>query len=351
MITLRIGEKSTMHKKYKILFCGDLSQNNGPANVNKELKKYANFGFIDTKAKNKVKMVLSFIFNMIFYKIIIFSSLYRTNYIFFKMAKIFNKNTVYLMHGYTNFDVRINKETNYKKINKMENYMLAKSDLIIVVSKKYMELVLKDMKDYEYKMHYVLSGLDFQKKDKNRRSRFQNNTIAVCGGNRIIKRNKVVCDAVNYLNNKGTNCNLFVYGLNYTNSEDLINNNNIKVVGRVPQKELFKNLCKTKLFVLNSDYESFGLSVVDALTCGCDILITENSGISSILNLEEMDIIHDNKSIEEISRKIEYNLKNSNNERILNSIDFNHYSWKNVSLRLETVIISFFSGHDFKKIK
>ena len=70
-----------MRTNYNIAFCGDLSQNNGPANVNKNLIKYLKCTKIDTKSKNKVILFFKVLISLFKCKIFIFSSNYRTNYV------------------------------------------------------------------------------------------------------------------------------------------------------------------------------------------------------------------------------------------------------------------------------
>ena len=177
-------------------------------------------------------------------------------------------------------------------------------------------------------------------------------SIAVCGGNRFLKCNKIVSDAINELNKgKSTKYNLNIYGLMYANGEKILENDNVKIIGRIPQNELFEELSKTKLFVLNSMYESFGLSVIDALKCGCNILISKNAGINDVLKLEENDIINDFNDIDELKQKIKYNMTHDNNKRILDSIDFKHYNWERVAQRLIEIICCLENGESYKNIK
>lgn len=335
-----------------LIFCGDLSQNNGPANVNKKIRENSNFVFVDTKSKNKVKIIYNFFKNIFFSKVVIFSSNYRFNYILFRISKILRKKTIYLMHGYSRFDTKINKVKNADEIVKRESKIFKYTDLILIVSKLYMEILLKEVPEYGNKMHYLISGIDINQYSKNsyKNNKRSKNSIAVCGGNRLIKKNSTVCQAVKQLNREDFLCNLSVYGEFYPNNENIDENENIKIFGRISQTKLFDEFSKTKLFVLNSQYESFGLSVIDALMCGCNVLITKNAGVTSLLKLDENDIINNTDDLEEISKKIKYNLLHNNNKKIVDSIDFEHYSWKNVSKRFEKIALSLIQDEDYRKI-
>ena len=105
-------------------------------------------------------------------------------------------------------------------------------------------------------------------------------------------------------------------------------------LGMLPNEQFIEKLSNAHIFVLNSEVESFGLSAVEALRAGCNILISQNSGIRSILSLTEEDIIFDTHNHFEIADKVEKLISKNNCMRIMDSIDFNHYSWKNVADRL-----------------
>lgn len=341
-----------MRINYNIAFCGDLSQNNGPANVNKNLIKYLKCTKIDTKSKNKVILFFEVLISLFKCKIFIFSSNYRTNYVIFIIATFFGKKTVYLMHGCSQLDAKINKVKNADRMIKMEKSLVKNVGLILVVSETYMNLVKNIFSNDKKKFHFLTSGIDLNLKQITQESPRINNIIAVCGGNRFIKCNNNVSLAIKELNNKNQKkIYLNIYGLLYQNNECIETSEYVKIKGRLKQEELYKELRKTKLFILNSKYESFGLSIIDALLCGCNILISNNCGIKDMLSLGENDVINDYNDLEEIQKKIEYNLTHDNNERILRSIDYNKYSWQSVSNRLEEIINLYSNGKDYKNVK
>ena len=105
--------------KSKIAFCGDFTQNNGPANVNKELIKYLDIKKIDTKSQNKIIIFIKFMISLFYCKIYIFSSNYRINYILFLIASLFKKKTIYLMHGSSYLDSTVNKIDNIDRLKRM----------------------------------------------------------------------------------------------------------------------------------------------------------------------------------------------------------------------------------------
>lgn len=72
---------------------------------------------------------------------------------------------------------------------------------------------------------------------------------------------------------------------------------------------------KSELYILNSVYEPFALSVYDALLCGCSVLITNVAGALELLNVTEHDVIFDPMDENEIANKIDYLLEKRNSDK------------------------------------
>ena len=155
--------------------------------------------------------------------------------------------------------------------------------------------------------------------------------IIAVGGDRRIKNNYVVSKAVELLNGK---VEFFVFGYIYRN----IDNNEFEhthIKGLVKQEELLRQMEESEIFILNSVVESFGLTVFDALKCGCSILLSNNVGASDLLQLDDNDIIDDPMNEFEIAKKISFLLENPNNARINKSIDYSNISYEKSVEKLE----------------
>ena len=155
--------------------------------------------------------------------------------------------------------------------------------------------------------------------------------IIAVGGDRKLKNNITVARAMAKL---GTDRVLTVYGHLY-NPKNLPQGKNIEFKGLVPQTQLYEEMRKSELYILNSVYESFALSVYDALICGCSVLVTNVAGALELLNVTEHDVIFDPMDENEIANKIDYLLENPNNTRLLSSLDFNKISYKAEVEKLE----------------
>ena len=79
--------------------------------------------------------------------------------------------------------------------------------------------------------------------------------------------------------------------------------------------------------------------MVEALSMGCNLLVSQNVGALSILNqIEATDVINNPEDIDEIGEKIIYNLTHSNHERLLASIEKDKTSWEATNQKLNEII-------------
>ena len=108
--------------------------------------------------------------------------------------------------------------------------------------------------------------------------------IAVSGGNRGIKNNEIVCQAVEKLNTEGVSCHVVIYGRKHPNSFDINKYPHAKHVGQLNKEKYYAMLDYADLFVLNSELEPFGLVVADAINCNCSLLISDRVGALSFEN-------------------------------------------------------------------
>ena len=149
----------------------------------------------------------------------------------------------------------------------------------------------------------------------------------------------------------GQNVELHIFGRFYENNEDLSSYNFLKIHGHINQNTFYDVLKNNvNIGICNSEVESFGLSIIEALFCGCDIIVSKNTGASSIMKLSENDIINDPHNIREIIEKIKIVHDNPNHERILQSIDINNITWKAQSEKLVKICENVFykNGEYFK---
>lgn len=307
----------------KIFFVGGFEGNAGPINVNKSLRNNFTSSLIYVKSSNKYFKYIETFFKTIFSKVIVVSGVGRDGVLAIKIAKILHKKVVYIMHGCAIYEAQIEHEIEKLQQGiKYENFILEKSDLILAVSKKFSLWLKAYLPQYSNKIEYLYNGVEKPAYDIEQ-NKVKGKIIAV-GGDRKIKNNNPVCNAVENLCGQAT---LKVFGFihgdkkptgwRYSNFE-----------GLVPQEQLYHEMASSELFVLNSILEPFSLSVIDALNCKCSILVSQYVGVTDLLKLEDSDLIYNPNDEEEIRTKIQYLLNHPNYERIIKSVDYNKLSYK-----------------------
>lgn len=345
------------YENFKVFLYGSYRNNTGPDNVNKNLIENSQHKFLYEKLTGKISKRLERFLYLIQSDVIVFSGFGQHKF-WVAIAKIFKKKIIYLMHGCALYETKINKLKLKKKTLDYEKKFFKLVDLILPVSEQYKNWFVEYFPEYKNKTHYLNLGIQekenvYYKKNKAMKEKNDKKIrIIVAGGDRIQKNNIEVCKAIEMLaNNLENNIELKICGRKYSQKNLFEKYRHSVYVGMLPHKEFCKELKKSDIFILNSEVESFGLSVVDALLCGCSVLISKNSGIISILDLREEDLISDVHNPIEIAEKIKILLDKRNSKRILSAIDFEHYTWKQVSERLYKICFALYIGKDYEKIK
>lgn len=319
-----------MNKLAKYLFVGWTDGNAGHFNVNKGIVANLTDSFIVVNSKGKVTKYLSAIANIFRCEVIIVSRMSKVGLYTIKLAKLLNKKTIYIMHGCHEIEAVLNGAIVDSNRVQTEQYILHSVDLLLPVSKRYSQLIQEKYPFCTGKTSYLYNGVEKVKPENNKYEWKKGRIIAV-GGDRKLKNNIVVANAVAKLD---ASKKLMVYGHLY-HPNDLPKSDNIEFKGLVSQEQLYKEMAQSELFVLNSTLESFGITVFDALQCGCSILVLNAVGALDILNVTENDVIYDPMNEDEIAEKIDYLLQNPNNSRLMKTLDFDKISYKAEVEKLE----------------
>ena len=149
--------------------------------------------------------------------------------------------------------------------------------------------------------------------------------IILFGGGRTEKKNLYVCKAVQLINESGLyDLHVDVYGY-YRDTDDsplIVAIPCVTFHHVIPHDLVNVELAKSRMFIQNSQFESFGLALIDALSLGCDVLFSTNTGAKDIITArQESDIINDITDVDEIKDKILKTLECPNNKRLYDSID------------------------------
>lgn len=105
-----------------------------------------------------------------------------------------------------------------------------------------------------------------------------------------------------------------------------------------PQKEIGNILRGTDIYICASDYESFCLPALEAMTCGAAVITTDNGGIADFIVDNENGLVIKRNSVEDIIAKVQFLIENPA-ERIriaLNGLETaQKMSWNHSVERLE----------------
>lgn len=325
--------------KKKFLLLGGYKSNAGPHNVNRSYIENSDgsMSYIKTSGIRIINRLENLI-KIIFYPTILFSG--GVPNIEFKLCRILHKRTFYLMHGCTKFENIVNQLNLPESALKKEDFVLKNIHKIITVSSNFAEWVKKEYPEYADKITFCTNGIELSEPYEHITRTDKNRIIALTGGNRLIKRNYYICKAVENLNKKGWNIRVKAFGRNHSNGEPIYDFKFVDKMGQMGKNEYYKQLEESDLLCVNSDLESFGLVVCDALNCGSSLLMSKNVGATCIFNdLQDDDLIKDNRNIIEIASKIENLLHKSNSKRLYYSIDQEKYSEKQSFLRLKQICL------------
>ncbi len=312
----------------KIYWIGDMINNTGPAIVNKSYYPYLKNKVVFYFNNKKIPRIINFILNLPFRNIIVVSGFSKLNYYMIRISNIFHKKTIYIMHGYVKEELEREGITSTEK-SIIEYKLLSKVDKVICVSKMFCKYMKAQLPDLKLKFDYVNNGV--QTENGSRKILKDSNyfTIISIGGGSKNKNNLIVCEAIKKISKK--NIRFIVVGKNGEDGKKIRNYPFVDYYESLSHDEVLSKMCKSNLYIQNSFFETFGLSVVEALSCGCDILVSKNIGALSILkNISCNDIIINVGDIDEIVNKIKLKIKNISNITYDKSI----CSWKNRSLQL-----------------
>ena len=314
----------------EFLFVGGTNGNTGPANVNKGIVANLSDAFFIANSTNKIKKYIDAFVGVVRCKVVVVSGMSKVGAYAIKLAKLLNKKTVYIMHGCYEMECALNESALDENSLQMEQYILHSVDLLLPVSERYSQIIQEKYPFCKGKTAYLHNGVEKVDLEHGKVQREKGRIIAV-GGDRKLKNNVTIARAMSSVDDDKI---LSVYGHLY-HPDDLPKGSNIEYVGLVPQEQLYQEMMRSELFVLNSTIESFGLTVFDALQCGCSVLVSNAAGALDLLDVNENDVIFDPMNENEIASKIDYLLANPNNTRLMSSLDFDKISYKAEVEKLE----------------
>lgn len=320
--------------KPQAFLLGNWHNNSGASNVNLSFVQVNDGRLAYIKHKHGIMRRLERIIKILFYQRIIVSGGELKLFEYYLM-KYLHKDIYYYIHGDVRYENAINhvgiSESTLRKYDDIINM----SKKIIAVSENFAEWLKNRYPHYANKIVFINNSLSLKQREKTDKETL---TIAIAGGNRRIKNNEEVCLAVSDLQKEGYDIQVYSFGAKSLNNSDLTQFHFVKEFGQLGKVEYYRLLDKIALFIINSEIETFGLVIADALNCHCSLLMSEGVGGRRIMKTQEQDIIHNPHDIQEIKEKIKYAFEHSNSERLFQSIDKSSLSPEYAYKRLMDII-------------
>lgn len=284
----------------KIYFIGDLLNNTGPAIVNKSYYPFLKNDVIFCFSNNKLFRSIHFLIRILFINNVIISGYSKLNILLLKISKLLNKKTFYLMHGFVKEEIKYQNVLHSDEKIKSEYEMLSRVSNIVCVSESFSKFLADTYPEFKNKIRFVNNGVDISI-DKPRVDHDIFTIISVGGGKKR-KNNLRICESIKKI---GKPIRFIIIGDSAEEGSEIKKYSFVEYYESLSHDEVLDKMCESDLYIQNSYFETFGLAVMEALECGCNLLLSKNIGAISILdNLSDDDIIYDNDSLEEIIKKI-----------------------------------------------
>lgn len=308
--------------KKKVFLVGDFFNNTGPAIANRNILKTLenDYKIFCSSKRNIFFRIIESIIYIVKSDIILICSKSNLNFIVINIAKFLKKKIFYVMHGYSTYEAKINNpdisDFKLKKYKSYDNFIFSNVNKVICVSKFQMEYMKKILPNFSESFDYIYNIVDVSNiKKYNKNNRFNNGgkKIMSVGGGVRQKNNISIVKALDELDVSFT-----VVGADSNDGKEIKKYKFVEWIDYLPQNELFELMSNMDLYIQNSTFETFGLTIIEALYSGASILISNNVGCKNLFsNIVDDDIIFDVNNIEEIRTKVKKLLNNSNNERLL----------------------------------
>lgn len=329
----------------RIFLAGDFKTNTGPAIANRALKKAltkkngagVTIGF--SSAKSRIGRLFEAFWATIGSDVVCYCGSSKLNVFGIRIAKLLRKKSAYLMHGYVELEAELNHfEVDPRRI-KAERYILKKVDTLICVS----ELLVTKVKERYPKrknVHVVYNIVELPLKKSNvHRNKLQ---VMSTGGGMPQKNNLVVCKAINELN-KGLpdnkKINYIITGKAYGLESEFKEYDFVEFLGEVSHQKCLELMQESEVYIQNSSFETFGLALIEAVRCGCDIFVSKNVGAREVLEgMDERSVINNYSLWTEIEGKLSARIVEGCDTRIC--VDWKKVSEDNKDIFLEVLCCS-----------
>lgn len=308
----------------KLFLAGDDWSGTGPANVTKSLLQALPKETLYLKKRNKAARAVEILVNTLKADVVLYSGFSVQNLLGFRLSKLLKKTSFYLIHGSVDFEGKINDDWNSVMAGQ-EFQMLQMADYILAVSEQFAQWLTIQYPQFAGKIYFVTNGIDWSllpKSDKNIKK--DDHCILTIGGGMPRKNIVSVCKAIELIYEEQPDCSLrlIVLGADGKDTEAIKKYPFVEYRGVLSYDNTLNLMRSSTLYIQNSLFETFGLAPIEALLCGCNLLLSKCVGaISVIENIHSGDIINEPNDYEELKEKIKAVLVDKNCKRLLSSIN------------------------------
>lgn len=331
----------------RVFLVGDFESDNGPGIANRKIRDALvnNFEVSYSQATGKWRRIIEVFREIKKTDILVICSKSKLNYIAIKIARWEKKKILYIMHGYASYEVKIDnsgeKKSRLRNICKYESFVIDNVNKIVCVSKNFMGLMMEQFPDYKSKFDYIYNSVDVKRIRQQflRSSSDVKNQILSVGGGMPRKNNICVAKAINNIYQVNEHLTYCVVGKEAVDGKEIKTYSFVRWFDHMSHMELIDQMNKSALYIQNSRFETFGLSIIEALAAGCSILISNNVGCKDLFTtIEESDIIYNVDDVQEIENKIKFLIDHGNNQRLWSGFQIDKVSKEWCSEKLGSII-------------
>ena len=314
----------------KIFVIGDYKSGTGPANATESLIKALGDAEFQ-KYSNKFLRLLELYIKIPRCDICFLSGHSKQNLYAIKLARKYGKKVLFWMHGCVEHENAINKAVD-EDMNRVERQVMAGSDRILAVSKRFEEWLKENYPEYRERITHLSNGIEngVYGKDIPDAPKRHKSVVSV-GGGMIRKRIVRICEAIDILNKEGMDLTLHVFGAPGGDSPAIDSYSFVEDHGVLEQGLVRSFMERSALYIQNSCFETFGLAPLEALGCGSSLLLSKEIGALEVFDkgvIKGEDLIEDCEDPIEIAQKIRGLLSEPNHDRLAAGVDMEVRSWK-----------------------
>ncbi|MGL5480057.1 MAG: glycosyltransferase family 4 protein [Clostridium sp.] len=286
----------------KVMYIGNFIGNSGPVIVNKQIRKnLKGEAIIIDNIEGTKQNIIKVINNMKNVKCVHLSGINGyVSILAIILSKFYRKDLYYTCHGSVKLEDKKNNRFSFKE-RLIEKIYLSSSKKIVLISNTYKKIFQENYKKFNEKIVIINNGYDYNEELYiDSQKIHKKNMIISLGGGRSEKGNFEVCKKLDKINDK--TFKYVIIGEEGPDTDKIKSYDFVEYLGTMPNEMVIDYLKEAKLYIQNSEFETFGIAPLEAINAGCDILISENMGVIDLLQDIKEDIAIKNLAEQTVSK-------------------------------------------------